>query len=136
MSAEGKEPPSSLRSQPPEGAALPSGRPSGQRAGFVRAMPWLFVLIWSTGFVVARLAMPHAPPFGFLTIRFALSAVCFVVWIAIAGAAWPKGRWQWFHLAVIGLLDAGRLPGRRLGGGEGAGSAPARRRSWSACSRC
>jgi drug/metabolite transporter (DMT)-like permease len=52
-------------------------------------MPWLFVLIWSTGFVVARLAMPHAPPFGFLTIRFALSAACFVVWIAIAA---PPGR--------------------------------------------
>src|SRR5678816_4352292 len=65
--AEGTEPPSSLRSLPPEAAALPSGRPGGQRAGFVRAMPWLFVLIWSTGFVVARLAMPHAPPFGFLT---------------------------------------------------------------------
>ena len=51
---------------------------------FARAMPWLFVLIWSTGFVVARLAMPHAPPFGFLTLRFAFSAVCFVIWIAIA----------------------------------------------------
>jgi drug/metabolite transporter (DMT)-like permease len=61
-------------------------------------MPWLFVLIWSTGFVVARLAMPHAPPFGFLTLRFALSAACLIVWITLAGAAWPKGRWQWFHL--------------------------------------
>ena len=56
-------------------------------------MPWVFVLIWSTGFVVARLAMPHAPPFGFLTIRFALSALCFVVWIALAArrlAARPR----------------------------------------------
>ena len=75
-------------------------------------MPWLFVLIWSTGFVVARLAMPHAPPFGFLTIRFALSAACFVVWIAFARAAWPKGRSQWFHLAVVGLsMQAAYLGG-------------------------
>ena len=36
-----------------------------QRA-IVRAMPWVFVLIWATGFVVARLAMPHSPPFKFL----------------------------------------------------------------------
>jgi len=78
----------------------------------VRAMPWVFVLIWSTGFVVARLAMPHAPPFSFLTVRFALSAVCFFVWIALARAAWPAGRAQWGHLAVVGLLmQAGYLGG-------------------------
>ncbi len=77
---------------------------SDSRSGFARAMPWLFVLIWSTGFIVARLAMPHAPPFSFLTMRFALSAACFVVWIVVAGAEWPSGRWQWFHLVVIGVL--------------------------------
>jgi len=93
---------------------------------FARAMPWLFVLIWSTGFVVARLAMPHAPPFGFLTLRFALSAACFVVWIALAGAAWPKGRRQWLHLAVIGvLMQAAYLGGvwSAVKSGLGAGTA-------------
>ena len=77
------------------------------RAGFVRAMPWLFVLIWSTGFVVARGAMPHAPPFGFLAIRFALSFLCLTAWVALAGAAWPVGRSQWGHLAVTGVLMQG-----------------------------
>jgi drug/metabolite transporter (DMT)-like permease len=82
-----------------------------QRA-IVRAMPWVFVLIWSTGFVVARLAMPHSPPFSFLAVRFALSAVCFFFWIALARAAWPDGRAQWGHLAVTGLLmQAGYLGG-------------------------
>ena len=81
-------------------------------SAFVRAMPWLFVLIWSTGFVVARLAMPHAPPFGFLTLRFVFSAMCFAVWIAIARAPWPRGRVQLFHLAVTGvLMQAGYLGG-------------------------
>ena len=74
------------------------------RAAFVRAMPWIFVLIWSTGFVVARGAMPHAPPFGFLAIRFALSFLCLAAWIGIAGAAWPDGRRQWGHLLVTGVL--------------------------------
>jgi drug/metabolite transporter (DMT)-like permease len=82
-----------------------------QRA-VVRAMPWVFVLIWSTGFVVARLAMPHAPPFSFLTVRFALSVLCYLVWIALARAAWPVGRAQWGHLAVTGLrVQAGYLGG-------------------------
>ena len=82
------------------------------RAGFVRAMPWVFVVIWSTGFVVARGAMPHAPPFGFLAIRFALSFVCLTAWVAAAGAAWPASRQQRGHLVVTGvLMQAGYLGG-------------------------
>jgi len=78
----------------------------------VRAMPWVFVLIWATGFVVARLAMPHAPPFKFLAVRFALSVVCYAVWIVLARAAWPMRREQWLHLAVTGaLMQAGYLGG-------------------------
>jgi drug/metabolite transporter (DMT)-like permease len=67
-------------------------------------MPGVFVLIWSTGFVVARFGMPHAPPMRFLAWRFALSAVAFAVWVLLSRAAWPKGRQQWLHLAVVGVL--------------------------------
>ena len=56
----------------------------------LRAMPWVFVLIWSTGFVVARLGMPHAPPLGFLAWRYFLSALCFAVWILLARVPWPR----------------------------------------------
>lgn len=79
---------------------------------WLRAMPVVFVLIWSTGFVVARLAMPHAPPMGFLAVRFALSTALFGVWALVSGAVWPKGRTQWGHLAVTGsLMHAGYLGG-------------------------
>ena len=75
-------------------------------------MPWVFVLIWSTGFVVARFGMPHAPPFSFLAMRFALSLACFLVWIALAGVEWPRAVSQWTHLAIVGLLlHAGYLGG-------------------------
>ena len=77
----------------------------------LRAMPWVFVLIWSTGFVVARLGMPHAPPMSFLALRFALSVACFVTWMAIARVPWPP-REQWMQLAVSGvLMHAGYLGG-------------------------
>jgi drug/metabolite transporter (DMT)-like permease len=80
--------------------------------GLARAMPWVFVLIWSTGFVVARLGMPHSPPLGFLSIRYALSVLCFGIWVLAAGAAWPRDRVQWGHLAVTGaLMHAGYLGG-------------------------
>ena len=67
-------------------------------------MPAVFVLIWSTGFIVARVAMPQAPTFTFLCWRYALSVMCFGVWIAWARAPWPVGRAQWLHLVVTGVL--------------------------------
>lgn len=75
-------------------------------------MPWAFVLIWSTGFIVARFGMPHSPPLTFLSIRFAFSALCFGMWVALSRAVWPQGRAQWMHLAVVGaLMHAGYLGG-------------------------
>jgi drug/metabolite transporter (DMT)-like permease len=90
----------------------------------LRAMPWVFVLIWSTGFVVARLGMPHAPPLGFLSLRFALSVLCFVAWMRWSKVDWPE-RAQWRHLAVSGvLMHAGYLGGvwSAVKGGMGAGT--------------
>lgn len=83
-----------------------------QRDALLAAMPAVFVLIWSTGFVVARYGMPHAPPLGFLAVRYALSVLAFGLWIAVVRAAWPVGRVQWGHLAVSGvLMHAGYLGG-------------------------
>ena len=81
-------------------------------SGWLRAMPAVFVLIWSTGFIVARYGMPYAPPLKFLAVRFALSLVCFGIWVALARVAWPKERAQWGHLAATGvLMQAGYLGG-------------------------
>jgi len=74
---------------------------------WLRAMPALFVLIWSTGFVVARLAMPHAAPLAFLTWRYALSLACFTIWVAWSRATWPRDQRQWGHLALTGVLMHG-----------------------------
>lgn len=75
-------------------------------------MPAVFVLIWSTGFIVARYGMPHAPPFTFLSMRYVLSVACFTAWALAAGAVWPSGNRQWLHLGVTGILmHAGYLGG-------------------------
>ncbi len=82
------------------------------KPGLLRAMPAVFVLVWSTGFVVARYAMPHAQPLAFLALRFALSVLAFAVWIALSRAPWPRGRAQWLHLGVTGIfMQAGYLGG-------------------------
>ncbi|RYF68072.1 MAG: DMT family transporter [Comamonadaceae bacterium] len=89
-------------------------------------MPGVFVVIWATGFIVARYGMPHAPPLKFLSVRYALSVACFLGWALLARAAWPKGRAQWGHLAVTGILmHAGYLGGvwAAVKAGMGAGLA-------------
>ena len=75
-------------------------------------MPAVFVLIWSTGFIVAKFGLPYAPPLSFLAIRYVLSIACFLIWIGLARAVWPNSRQQWLHLAVTGvLMHAGYLGG-------------------------
>ena len=80
---------------------MTAAAPSRDKSAY---MPGVFVLIWSTGFVVARYGMPHAPPLGFLAWRFALSVLAFGLWVLWSRAAWPRGRRQWLHLAVVGTL--------------------------------
>ena len=83
-----------------------------QTTAWIKAMPVVFVLIWSTGFIVARFGMPYAPPFSFLLMRYLFSIVCFLIWIGLARVAWPRDRLQWLHLAVTGvLMHAGYLGG-------------------------
>jgi drug/metabolite transporter (DMT)-like permease len=93
-------------------AARAEAAGAARQAALLNAMPVVFVLIWSTGFVVARFGMPHAPPMGFLTLRYAFSVAAFLLWILWARAAWPQGRAQWLHLGVTGvLMHAGYLGG-------------------------
>jgi drug/metabolite transporter (DMT)-like permease len=89
------------------------GTAVAQRADpLLRAMPAVFVVIWSTGFIVARYAMPYAPPLKFLGLRYACSVAVFLAWALLARAAWPRGKAQFAHLAVAGILmHAGYLGG-------------------------
>ena len=85
---------------------------AAQHESWVRAMPVVFVLIWSTGFIVARFAMPYSPPMTFLWVRYLLSILAFWLWIRWARVAWPQSRAQWWHLGVTGVfMHAGYLSG-------------------------
>ena len=86
-------------------------------------MPGVFVLIWSTGFIVAKFGLPYAPPLTFLSLRYALSIACFGLWCAVSRAVWPASRAQWMHLAVTGMLmHAGYLGGVWIAVKAGMGS--------------
>ncbi|MCA3575015.1 MAG: EamA family transporter [Aestuariivirga sp.] len=73
------------------------------------AAPVLFVLMWATGFVVARLSAPHADPLTFLGIRFPIAGVLFALIALALAAPWPGAK-QAFHASVAGaFLHGGYL---------------------------
>lgn len=63
----------------------------------------VFVVLWSTGFIGAKLGLPHAEPMTFLALRFAIVAALFALWVAAAGAALPSGA-QARDAAIVGTL--------------------------------
>lgn len=70
------------------------------------AAPLLFVMIWSTGFLVGRGVGAHADPFWFLTMRFGGVALVFVALALWARVAWPRGaRRIGVHLAAGALMN-------------------------------
>jgi drug/metabolite transporter (DMT)-like permease len=70
----------------------------------MRSVPVLFVLLWATGFLVARYAIPYAPPFTLLVIRFALASAMMGALGLVFGARWPKTLREVTHIAVTGIL--------------------------------
>ncbi len=71
---------------------------------WLRAMPVLFVLLWSTGFLGARLALPHAEPFTILGIRMAIAAGLLLAFALATRAPWPRSRAEAGHIVIAGLL--------------------------------
>lgn len=69
----------------------------------VSMLPLVFVCLWSTGYLGAKLGMPHADPMGFLAFRFGIVALVLAVWVMLTKGAWPV-RGQLRMQVVIGLL--------------------------------
>jgi drug/metabolite transporter (DMT)-like permease len=68
------------------------------------------VFLWSTGFIVAKLGLPYAPPLTFLILRCLGALAVLVPLVLLFRAPWPHGRAG--HIAVAGLLlQAGYLGG-------------------------
>ncbi|MFC0402042.1 DMT family transporter [Paraburkholderia rhizosphaerae] len=65
----------------------------------------VFVVLWSTGFVVARAIAPYADPNLYLLARFSGTALLFACVALIGRAVWPTGRALGKHLLAGALLQ-------------------------------
>jgi len=68
-----------------------------------RLAPPLFIFIWATGYLVAKLAAPHADPLTFLSWRYAGVVLLMTGLALVARARWPAPR-DMAHLALAGVL--------------------------------
>jgi drug/metabolite transporter (DMT)-like permease len=67
-------------------------------------LAWYFVAVWGVGYVATKMGLQHAPPFTFLSLRFAFGLLCLLPVVLAFRIAWPKTAREWGHLAVAGLL--------------------------------
>lgn len=89
----------------------PTNAAARQGAAWLSPIPIFFVLLWSTGFIVAKFGLPFAPPVTFLILRCASVLLVLVPCVLIWKAPWPKAAGIG-HIAVAGLLlQAGYLSG-------------------------
>ncbi len=79
-------------------------------ASFLSPLPLFFVVLWSSGFIVAKFGLPYAPPLTFLILRFLGVLLFLVPAVLVLRAPWPQGMIR--QIAVAGLLvQAGYLIG-------------------------
>jgi len=85
----------------------------GGKGRLVAALaPPLFVLLWSTGFIGAKLGTPYVEPFTFLSLRFVLVLLLMLPLALALRARWPASGREAAHIATAGAL----IQGGYLGG--------------------
>lgn len=67
-------------------------------------LAWYFVVVWGSGFLATKLGLQYAPPFTFLTLRFAFGMLLVIPIALMVRPRWPDSLRQWLHVAAAGLL--------------------------------
>lgn len=88
-------------------SGLPATSASVTDGSFHIAAPFLFVMLYGTGFVGAKFGLPYAPPMTFLVLRFAIAASIVALIAAGFRARWPATSREALHICVAGSLTVG-----------------------------
>ena len=73
----------------------------------VAAAPFIFVLLWSTGYLSGRFLRPYVDPLTFSAYRFGAASALLTLAVFFSKAQWPKSLLSWWHLSVCGILIQG-----------------------------
>lgn len=83
-------------------AAVAEGKPL-----WLKAAPFVFLMLWSSGFACARIGLQYAPPMTFLALRYALVLAVLAPLALILRPPLPKRGVDYLHVAVTGFLVQG-----------------------------
>jgi drug/metabolite transporter (DMT)-like permease len=75
-----------------------------QTALLAKAAPAIFVLLWATGFLAAKLGVSYAAALTILSLRFVLAAIMMIGIALLTQAPWPRSWRRVGHIAVTGIL--------------------------------
>lgn len=70
----------------------------------ITLLPWVFVLLWSTGFIGARFGLPYSEPFTFLSWRMAGNLLVFLLLMKLFKVALPRRPALWKQQMITGAL--------------------------------
>ncbi|MFK7942401.1 MAG: DMT family transporter [Paracoccaceae bacterium] len=82
----------------------PSRQTGATRPLWLILAPAIFLLLWSGGYVVAKVAIAYAEPLTVLVVRYTMVVVAMAALFLILRPPLPKTRAEWVHLAIVGLL--------------------------------
>lgn len=78
----------------------------GASAAYALA-PALFVILWSSGFIGARLGVQYAEPFTVLLLRFSVVLSIMLPLSLLLRVSWPQSKGAAGHIAIAGILMQG-----------------------------
>jgi len=71
---------------------------------WLKAAPFIFLLLWSGGFAFAKIGLEHTTPLTFLALRYWFALAVLLPVLAIMRPPLPQGFAEWAHLAFVGFL--------------------------------
>ncbi|MDN3682212.1 EamA family transporter [Vibrio tapetis subsp. quintayensis] len=72
----------------------------------IRMIPFIFVVLWASGFIGARFGVQYAEPATLLLVRMAANVVLFLILVTVLHRRIPTGSAFW-HSCVVGILIHG-----------------------------
>lgn len=91
-----------MRARAPGRARPPM--PASRRPLWLLAAPVIFCLLWSGGYVVAKIGIRYSEPLTLLVLRYAFAIAVMGVLFAILRPPLPRRAAEWGHLAIVGLF--------------------------------
>lgn len=74
------------------------------RSIWLALAPFVFLILWAGGYVVAKIALRDAEPMVILGMRFACVVLIMGIAFLIIRPPLPKTKADWGHLAIVGVL--------------------------------